>query len=156
MSYERTQYEAELDIDYAIELHAAHIKLYRHLKWLFSLIFLASGSAVFANAVGGNPELAKVLGAAIAVLSIVDHLAGLAEKAAHHVELKRRWCELKAEMGKLRLTEIDRRISGLRAEDVHIISALQTPSYNANLRRHGREDYVRRLNPWEWLVSALA
>lgn len=49
MSYSRTAYEAGLDIDYAIELHSRHLKLYRHLKWLFSLVFLASGAAVFSN-----------------------------------------------------------------------------------------------------------
>lgn len=156
MSYERTHYEAGLDIDYAVELHAGHIKLYRHFRWLFSLAFLVSGSAVFAGALAEYGNLAKWTGAGIALLAILDHLLSPADKIAQHVELKRRWCELKADSGKLKLPEIDRRISALHAEDVHIISALQKPSYNANLRRHGREEFVRRLNLWEWLVSAVA
>lgn len=156
MSSERTHYEAQLDIDYAIELHARHIKLYRHLRWLFSLVFLVSGSVVFAGALAELGPLAKWTGAAIALCAILDHLTSPAEKAAQHHELKRRWCELRAESGKLKLTEIDRRISALRGEDVHIISALQTPSYNANLRRHGHEAHVRRLSAWEWLVDAVA
>ena len=156
MSYERTHYEATLDIDYAIELHGRHIKLYRHCRWLFSLAFLVSGSAVFAGALAQLGPLAKWTGAAIALLAILDHLLAPADKIAQHNDLKRRWCELKAESGKLKLAELDRRISALYAEDVHIISGLQKPCFNANLQRHGREELVRRLTPWEWLISALA
>lgn len=156
MNYERSKYEAQLDIDYAIELHARHIKLYRHLRWAFSLVFLVSGSAVFAGALAELGPLAKWTGAAIALCAILDHLSAPADKAAQHKELKRRWCELQAESGSLTLAEIDTRISTLRAEDVHIVDALQTPSYNANLRRHGREDFARPLSVWEWFVAALA
>jgi hypothetical protein len=54
------------------------------------------------------------------------------------------------------LGEIDKRIRALRAEDIHIVGEFQVPSFYANLRRHGREDSVRKLNPCEWLVSAAA
>lgn len=156
MSYERSLYEAGLDIDYAIELHDRHIKLYRHMRWIFSLVFLISGTAIFGGALAELGSLAKAMGAAIAVLALVDHLIAPADKVARHIELKRRWCELRAEKAGLTLEELDRRMSILVAEDVHIISALQKPSYNANLRRHGREEYIRRLNLWEFLVGALA
>jgi len=156
MNYERTHYEACLDIDYAIELNSRHIKLYRHLRWLFSLALLVSGSAVFVGSVAEYPQLAKITGGGIALLAIIDHLAGLAEKAARHVELRRRWCDLRAESAKLKVVDLDRRMSTLYAEDVHIITALQVPSFNANLRRHGREDCMRKLNIWEWFCAAIA
>lgn len=155
MSYSRTHYEACLDIDYAIELHAQHLKLYRHMRWMFSLVFLASGAAVFSNleALG---DYAKWLGAAIALTAIIDHLLAPADKIARHADLKRRWCELRSDKAALNLESLDARISALTGEDVHIISALEKLSYNANLRRHGREECVRKLNPWEWLVSIVA
>lgn len=156
MSYERSQYEAGLDIDYAIELHGRHIKLYRHMRWLFSLVFLISGTAVFGGALAELGKLAKWMGAAIALLALVDHLIAPADKIARHIELKRRWCELRAEKAGMGIEALDRKMSALIAEDVHIISALQTPCYNANLQRHGREDCVRKLTPWEWIVSAIA
>lgn len=156
MSYERSQYEAGMDIDYAIELHDRHIKLYRHMRWIFSLVFLVSGTAVFGGALAELGNLAKWMGATIALLALIDHLIAPADKIARHIELKRRWCELRAEKAGLSLAELDRRISVLLAEDIHIVSALETPSYNANVRRHGREDYVRKLNPWEWFVAAIA
>lgn len=156
MSYERTPYEAGLDIDYAIELHGRHIKLYRHLKGLFALAFLIGGSTVAAGALAEIGALTKWLGGGIALLAILDHQLSPAEQIARHADLKRRWCELRADLGKLKLADIDRRISTLRAEDIHIISALQLPSHNANLRRHGREECVRPLNPWEWIVSVCA
>lgn len=155
MSYSRTVYEAGLDIDYAIELHSRHLKLYRHLKWVFSLVFLVSGTAVFSNlsALGSS---AKWFGAAVALCAIIDHLLGPAEKIAKHADLKRRWCDLRAGMNALDLIELDSRISSLTGEDIHIVSALEAPSYNANLRRHGREEHVRPINAWEWIVSAIA
>lgn len=158
MSYERSHYEAGLDIDYAIELHGRHIKLYRHMRWLFSLVFLVSGTAVFAGTLASaeNANLSKWTGGIIVLIAIVDHLTAPADKIARHIELKRLWCELRAAKAGLSIDELDERMSKLNAEDVHIIDALTKPSYNANLRRHGREDYVRRLTPWEWLVSVFA
>jgi hypothetical protein len=156
MNYERSQYEAGLDIDYAIELHNRHLKLYRHMRWIFSLIFLVSGTAVFGGALAELGRLAKWMGASIAILALVDHLIAPSDKIARHLELKRRWCELQAEKSKMSLTELDQRMSTLLAEDIHIISALQKPSYNANLLRHGREEYLRKLNPWEWFVGVLS
>ncbi|WP_425915964.1 hypothetical protein [Pseudomonas sp. GWSMS-1] len=155
MSYSRTHYEAGLDIDYAIELHARHLKLYRHLRWVFSLVFLAGGAAVFSNisALGGY---AKWTGAAIALAAIIDHLLAPADKIARHADLKRRWCELRADKDSLDLQTLDKQISALTGEDVHIISALEKPSFNANLRRHGRDGFARKLNPWEWIVSVIA
>jgi hypothetical protein len=155
MSYIRTTYEAGLDIDYAIELNTRHLKLYRHLKWLFSFVFLVSGTAVFSN-ITSIPDYAKLVGAAIALTAIIDHLLSPGDKINRHAEMKRRWCDLRSNKDSLSLEELDRQISILSGEDIHIISALQKPSFNANLRRHGREESVRKLNPWEWLVSAIA
>ena len=155
MSYPRTHYEAGLDIDYAIELHARHLKLYRHMRWIFSLVFLGSGAAVFSN-IEALGDYAKWLGAGIALTAIIDHLLAPADKVARHADLKRRWCDVRAKKDSLDLQTLDQHISELTGEDVHIISALEKPSFNANLRRHGRETAVRRLNPWEWLVSAMA
>lgn len=155
MSYARTTYEAGLDIDYAIELHARHIKLYRHLRWICSLVFLVSGMAVFSNvgALGGN---ANWIGAVVALVAIIDHLIAPSSKVAQHADLKRQWCDLRSEKDKHKLEALDKRISVLTGADIHIISALEKPSYNANLRRHGKESYIRRLTPWEWFVSVLA
>lgn len=156
MSHERSHYEAGLDIDYAIELHGHHIKLYRHMRWLFSLVFLVSGTAVFAGTLADYAILAKWTGGAIALIAIIDHLTAPADKIARHIELKRRWSELRASKASLDLEALESQMSKLTAEDVHIISGLRTPSYNANLRRHGREDCVRPLTPWEWIVSFFA
>ncbi|MEQ7920223.1 hypothetical protein ABQX22_13595 [Xanthomonas sp. WHRI 1810A] len=155
MTYNRTIYEAGMDIDYAIELHSRHLKLYRHMKWIFSLVFLASGAAVFSN-LAALGDYAKWLGAAIALCAIVEHLLGPAEKIAKHAELKREWCVLRSEKENASLNDIDRKISLLTGEDVHIVSALEVPSFNANLRRHGREELVRKIGVWEWFVSAIA
>jgi hypothetical protein len=155
MSYNRTIYEAGMDIDYAIELHSRHLKLYRHLKWIFSLVFLASGAAVFSN-LAALGSYAKWLGAAIALCAIIEHLLGPADKIAKHADLKRRWCELRSEKDKIDLGAIEQKISLLTGEDIHIVSALELPSFNANLRRHGREDHVRKISIWEWFVSAIA
>jgi hypothetical protein len=155
MIYSRTPYEAGLDIDYAIELNSRHLKLYRHLKWLFSLIFLVSGTAVFSN-IDELKDAAKWVGAAIALTAIIDHLVAPGDKIATHASLKRRWSDLRAEKDVLPLGELDRKISCLTGEDVHIIAALEKPSFNSNLRRHGRENLVRPLNFWEWIVSAFA
>jgi hypothetical protein len=155
MSYCRTHYEAGLDIDYAIELNNRHIKLYRHLKWFFSFIFLVSGTAVFSKA-GDFQGYGAWVGAAIAITAIIDHLLAPGDKIARHAEMKRRWGDLRAQKDYLTLEELDKRMSVLYGEDLHVISALQKPSYNANLRRHGRESHLRKLNVWEWLVSVLA
>lgn len=154
MTYDRTPYEAGLDIDYAIELHARHIKLYKHLRWLCSLVFLVSGMAVFSKV--GATEHANWIGAVVALVAILDHLIAPSSKVAQHADLKRRWCDLRSDKDKLKLDAIDKRISVLTGEDIHIISALEKPSYNANLRRHGRELHVRKLSIWEWFVAALA
>ena len=89
MSYERSQYEAGMDVDYAIELHGRHIKLYRHMRWIFSLVFLVSGTAVFGVALAELGNLAKWMGATIALLALIDHLIAPADKIARHIELKR-------------------------------------------------------------------
>ncbi|WP_314408881.1 hypothetical protein [Pseudomonas kuykendallii] len=156
MSYERTKYEALLDVDYAIELHNRHIKLYRHLRWLFSLVFLATGTAVFAGALADFKNAAKWIGGATVFAAILDHLMAPADKIAQHADLKRQWCNLRADWENFSLVEIDQCMSRLSAADVHIVSALEKPSFNANLRRHGREECVRKLSVGEWLVSAVA
>lgn len=156
-TYERTKYEALMDIDYAIELHQRHIRLYRHLRWIFNFVFLASGTAIFAGTLATEPAMAKWTGGALAILVIIDHLLNTGGKIYQHQTLMTAWCKLHERADGLELAELDRRISKLRSKDVHIISALEMVSYATNLQRHGRASSLpRKLSLWERFMGLLA
>lgn len=156
-TYDRTKYEAILDIDYAIELHQRHIRLYRHLRWLFNFVFLASGTAIFAGTLAVEPAMARWTGGVLALLVILDHLLDPAGKAFQHQNLMTAWCKLHQRAERIELVEIDRRISKLRSKDIHIIKALEMVSYATNLQRHGRTSSIpRKLGLWERFVGLLA
>lgn len=153
MSNERTKYEAELDVDYAIVWNRMHVRFYKKIRFLFNLIFIAGGAAIFAD----FGEHQQIAGMVIAISGIFSFLIDPSTKAAEHDELYRRWLALDAKKSTLELVELDRKSTKIRTLlNVHGINAINTLAYNANLARHGFKEGLAKRSPWTWLVGCFA
>ncbi|HCE39698.1 MAG: hypothetical protein CL549_15835 [Alcanivorax sp.] len=152
---ERTEYEAKLDVTYAVELQRRHVQFYRHLAGICTYLTLAA-SAFAAMLTVKEPMLAAGLAAFVVLLNMLVVTVRPETKAAEHADLRRRWLGLQAQMDKLTLTELDKKIAHLDALDTHIIRALEMPAYNGNLRRHGFSEQCQKLSITQRLMNRLS
>ena len=100
--------------------------------------------------------LAAGLAAFVVLLNMLVVTVRPETKAAEHADLRRRWLGLQAQMDKLTLTELDKKIAHLDALDTHIIRALEMPAYNGNLRRHGFSEQCQKLSITQRLMNRLS
>lgn len=155
-SYERTKYEAILDVDYAIELHFRHTQFFKHLSGFFTLLTLLGGSTIAITASKLDPTIPAVIGGIVVVISLLEVTIKPTAQAAQHADTKRRWANLRAESEDMELQEIDKNISRLREIDDHIIRSLEIPAYNANVKRHGRAEFAQKPNILNRIMGALS
>ena len=154
--YERTKYEANLDIDYAIELHFRHVQFYKHLSGIFTLLTLLGGSTIAITASKLDPLIPSIIGGVVVAISLLEVTIKPATQAAHHADIKRRWATLLAKSIDLDLTSIDRGIAQLREIDTHVIRTLEIPAFNANLKRHGRDELLQKTGCLEKLFGVMS
>jgi len=137
---ERTDYEAKLDVTYAVELQRRHVQFYRHLAGICTYLTLAA-SAFAAMLTVKEPMVAAGLAAFVVLLNMLVVTVRPETKAAEHADLRRRWLGLQAQMDAL---------------DTHIIRALEMPAYNGNLRRHGFSEQCQKLSITQRLMNRLS
>lgn len=154
--YERTHYEAVLDIRYAKRYLSRQERLFRRFSGLLSFLTLFTGTAAFGAAMSANPKLAGAAGFTIAALTIIDFVLAPGKKAWQCNELYRRYNELDRLSASLDLAALDDRIHTLRDYSAPSIEALRLPAYNDMLRENGRTEHIQPLTRWQRFISLWA
>lgn len=155
MLYERSLYEASLDLDYAIRSNELHLKFYGRVRWAvaFVQLFAASAAAAPLVGVGGPPWLVSVAGFTLAAITIADVLSDFSGRVHEHKGLCKRYRALRAE-GISDYAKLDRKRHSIELEDLTTIDALDLVAYNDVVVRHGRESFVVPLTWFQRLLSA--
>lgn len=155
-TYERTHYEATLDVRYGVQYAALSARLYRRIDLLFGLISLASGTGAFAGGLSEIPMLSAIAGAVIAVVAILERLIRPTEKAIACDMLAARFAELDADASALTLEAIDRRLRKLQADPTSCFDSLAIPAHNRNLASHGRAECGLPETAWQRFIAFFA
>lgn len=154
--YERTKYEAQLDIKYARCFHSLNERFYCRLDFIFGLITLIGGSAIAASTLGQYEIIYGWLGGMVAISTLVEFLVKAPEKKCAHRDMRAKFADLDARSGSMSLEQIDAELLQLQ-DNSSGIKGLEAVAYNQNLKSNGREDAsVLKLNIWNNFLSLLA
>lgn len=96
--YERTVYEAELEIDYAVAMADLHCRFFSRIKRFIQWGSVLSGSAVVTNLIGKEGTPALVSSIVMLTLSTYDLIFDLGSAAAAHLRDKQPSCSCVAEL----------------------------------------------------------
>lgn len=154
--YERTHYEASLDVRFGARFATLSARLYRRIDLLFGFIGLASGSNALAGGLGGIPALSAIAGAIVATAAILERLVRPVEKAIACEALAMRFGQLHSESSGLDLDTLDSRLRLLQADQTPCFDSLRVPANNKNLLSQGREDWIRPELRWQRFLSICA
>jgi hypothetical protein len=154
--YERSKYEAQLDVRYGQCWNRLNERLFGRIDLLFGAITLFGGSAIAVTVTADHKAAAAWVGGIVAVSAIVERLVGATEKRLEHREMKKRFADLDARSGALSQEEIDAELRLLQADGPCGIRGLDVPAYNANLRTNGRLEAKLPVSFWNWLCAVLA
>ena len=155
--HERSLYEARLDAQYYEIFHLRNARFFSHLRTLFSIILLVSGTAAFTLMIRADELVAAVVGSTIAILTILDHVIGPAARVVKHEHQAAQFAALLAEGRGLDLEAFDAQLAALRtSDDVNGLDVLRCVAYNDNVNAAGRESYAFKLTPWQRFAALLA
>lgn len=155
-AYERTKYEAELDLDFAIRLSELHARMFSRFKRGALLINLIAGSAAFVTLFGSSGLIAGIAGLVVAITSMVDLIWDFGHCAARHQGDREAFLKLRSRQVRLSMEQLDAELDRLRAKAAPTIDALSKPAFNSNLARHSRPECMVSLNAWEKFVDWIA
>lgn len=153
--YERSHYEAVMDIRYYARLHFLHINFYRRVNYIISALSLISGTAAFASAIKNNPELLTATGVLVAIFSAIGVLWNFPEKIVQHRLLYRRYKELEAVAQGMELDALDEKIKEIGMDEDGVVKALELRAFNDNVMSAGRTDYAEPLPLMSKAVSLI-
>lgn len=153
-AYERTVYEAKLDVSYNVLLQQMQEVLFARINRLIAIFSLIAGSAAFAGVLAKLPGLVSVAGVLVAVGTILGATNDLAGRAERHRIQRRRYAELAA-ADPVEIAEIDRKLAAIGVDDLPPWESLEVAAYNSNLMRNGRDDFVMPEGRMVWLVRLL-
>lgn len=153
--YDRTHYEAVLDVRYGRRLNYLHAKLYKNINTLFSFVNLLCGTAAFGAYTTNNTNIILDIGLVMAASSILSIIANPAIKAAEFSEKSRYYAKLNADAPALSLTELEQQLATLQGDTTPLIEAFRTIAYNDNLRENGREDALIPASLWQSFLNLI-
>lgn len=154
-TYERSAYEAVMDIKYGCVLNRLNQRLYDRLDVVLGFVGLAGGSSAIAAGYAGNTVAAAWVGGGLAALAIIERLLGAARKAEVHRQAQEAYADLLSRSGGQGLAELDRELVALQARFPDGIGGLSAIAFNRNLATNGRADYALPLGRWGRCLDAL-
>ncbi len=158
-TYERTAYEAKLDVAYGVCFNEINARFYRHLDLIFGFIGLFGGTAVFTAAIGDWQGVSLVAGALVAASAIFERLIRPVEQALRHDEMTRRFVELRVliegQPG-MSIEAINSGLYALQGSGPSGIASLAPIAYNQVVTSAGRTDFQIEISFWQRLVAVLA
>jgi|GEM_PF-4663502 len=141
--YDRTSYEAILDVRYNIRLHQLSCRYYARLRWIAAVASLVAGSGALVGALQRMPFTLTACGIVVAVASAADIVGGWAEKGAKHQMWRVAFSDLLVRAPKMALDEIEESLARLDGTVDDEVEGLRLPAYNDNLRSNGRLDFTK-------------
>ena len=157
--YERSIYEARLDIAYGVRFQELNEILYRRIDTLFGFIGLFGGSAALSAALGQWQAGGIAAGGLVAVSAICERLIRPAERVAVHQQWRKKFNELQVSVESTAVTQLEAVDAGLRllqGQAPSGVSALAPIAYNLTVLSAGRTDYVMPVSRWQHFVAWLA
>ncbi|WP_153064937.1 hypothetical protein [Xanthomonas arboricola] len=153
--YERTFYEANLDLGYAIVVSDMHRSFFTRIKKSITLINIFSGTGAFAGALAMYPKISAACGFLVAMLSCVELVCDPGKSADAHARDLAEYVRLKSRVAGKNAQWIDAKKTKIDITSAQCLSGLSVPAFNANLRSNGRYDSVRKLSLWERLLQLM-
>lgn len=155
-TYERSEYEAKMDIAYYARLHVLHERLFSRMDKLGKLLELVAGSGAFYAVTAGHDGATKACALLIAVIALAGLVFDPAGRARGMRDAMRNYMLLLSDAEDLPLVEIDKRLARMGADAPTVLEGLRRPAYNQNLVSHGRASYTLPLTKWERFLQAIA
>ncbi|MEA3086154.1 MAG: hypothetical protein QOC89_3851 [Paraburkholderia sp.] len=118
--YERTKYEAQLDVRYGRCWNALNERLFGRIDLFFGAVTLIGGSAIVFTVTADHKTAAAVVGRVVAVSAIVERLVDATEKRLEHKAMKKLFADLDGRSVGMSLDEIDVELRKLQAETISI------------------------------------
>lgn len=156
MAYERSVYEATMDIDYAVCLAQRHERFYGRVKKGIVLLNLLAGSAAIATLISPNSVLLVIAAVVVATTSAMDVVYDFGAMSSAHAADRRRFLKLRSRVGTLPLPKIDAAFANASIDAAPAIESLRLPVHNANLRQHGRSEFAVPLSLLQKIMGAIA
>jgi len=157
--YERTPYEARLDITYAIMLHRLTENFYKRLDTVFAFLSVLSGAAILTATFGDGEKFLTLFAFVAACTGILSVVIRPAEKSALHEVWRNKYTDLLALIeGKklVGLEAIESELRTLQGQSPSAICALEPIAFNRNLASHGRPDFQISESWWNKAIGFLA
>jgi len=157
--YERTAYEARLDVTYAITLHRLTENFYKKIDTAFAFLAILSGAGILTATFGEYEIFTKIFAFVAACTGILSVAIRPAEKYALHEVWRNKFTDLLALIEAKKLVDldaIDTELRRLQGQSPSAISALELVAFNRNLMSHGRPDFRLDENWWNKVVGLLA
>ncbi len=144
-TYERSHYEATMDVRYYARLHFLHINFYRRVNYIISALSLISGTAAYTSAINNNPALLTLSGVLVAIFSAIGVLWNFPEKIVQHRMLYKRYKDLDIAAPSLTLAELDEKRKNIESDEDGTVKALELRAFNDNVISAGRADFAEKL-----------
>lgn len=146
---ERTAYEAQLDLQYAVQLWLLHIRFWRRVRTWVACVTIVGSSFALVSWVNKNPDLTAVAALLLAITSAFSLVVNPAEKQAEARERYRAYAELRSRLANEQdLAALDAALKAAQVNDIPAIEALRVAAYNDTVRSAGRPSYA--LDQWAW------
>ncbi|MEA3128668.1 MAG: hypothetical protein QOF46_463 [Paraburkholderia sp.] len=116
--YERTKYEAQLDVRYGRCWNALNERLFGRIDLFFGA--LTWGSAIVFTVTADHKTAAAVVGRVVAVSAIVERLVDATEKRLEHKAMKKLFADLDGRSVGMSLDEVDVELRKVQAETISI------------------------------------
>lgn len=155
-TYERSLYEATLDVRYGVRFNELNQRFYQRLDLSFGFVGLFGGSFAFVGVITEHPVIAATAAALVAACAVLERLIRPVERALDHAAFRRRYADLDARTSGLDLSELDAELRRLQGEGPSGISGLSVPAHNLNLMSNGRGDVLIPQSAWQRFVAFLA
>jgi hypothetical protein len=157
--YERTAYEAKLDVTYSIMLHRLTENFYKKIETAFAFLSVLSGAAILTATFGESAKFITIFAFIAACTGILTIVIRPAEKYALHEVWRNKFTDLNVLIERkkiVNLEDIDSELRALQGQSPSAICALETIAYNRNLTSHGRPDFRISENLWNKAFGLLA
>jgi len=150
---DRTRYQIEFDIRYAQCLHLHHAALYRRINHAFEIVALFFGCA--AVTVFFSVEWLRVIGAVIAVITILNHVVKPAEKALTHKMAAEEFGKLLAMSSGCKEAALDKKYIQLCATAPETLKSMGLLVYNIVMIEKGHAPNKDSIGLWGHVLKLI-
>lgn len=151
-----TLYEALFAARYAARYQERTLRLFRRIHTTVTFLELIGGSAAFGAWLTSSLHLGAYMGLVLAVCAAINHSVRPYERAAAAELRYKDYMRLTADGARMELSDLNKRLTDLLAEDTSHVEALREVAYNDVAKEYGRTESLKPLNAWETVAAILS